>query len=404
MPFLLLLYVLAFLDRVNIGYAKPAFLRDTGLGEGAYAFGAGVFFVAYALLEIPSNLMLHRVGARVWIASIMMAWGVVSAATMFARSSETFFILRFLLGAAEAGFFPGMILYQSRWFPARNRAAMFGVFYFGAPLAQILGGPLSGLLLGMNGRSGLKGWQWMFLGEGFLAFLAGAWSLRRLTERPGAAEWLSPEERLSLQSAIDAEEAGKLPAAGANRLWRNPRVWSLGLIYALIQMSTYGVTFYLPSQVSRLLGRDVGFVVGVVSAVPWICGLAAAWAVPRIAGRTGRGAAAGCAMAGAALGIAASATASPALGLLALCAAVAGFIGAQPVFWTFPTEEWGGREAAGGIALVNSLGAVGAFLAPNLKVLAEAAWHSAFAGSLALAIPTAAGAALLFRIGRRRAA
>ena len=403
-PFLLLLYVLAFLDRVNVGYAKQAFLRDTGLGDGAFAFGASVFFVAYALLEIPSNLILSRVGARAWIGLTMIAWGLVSAAMMAAWSAPVFYLLRFLLGAAEAGFFPGMIWYLSSWFPARTRGGMFGVFYFGAPLAQIFGGPLSGILLELNGKGGLRGWQWMFLVEGVLAVLGGAAACRFLTNRPAEAAWLPAEERAALQAELEREEEAKGGEAGHGMLpaLGRARVWRLGIIYGLIQMSVYGVTFYLPSQVAALLGRDIGLVVGLVSAIPWACALAAAYAVPRLARWNGRrGATAGAALAVAAFGIGLSSTHHAGLGLAGLCLAAGGFIGAQPIFWTFPADELSGRAAAGGIALINSIGAVGGFLAPNLKVLAESMSGSARAGSMALAATTLGGALLIALVRER---
>src|SRR5512137_2834070 len=191
LPFLLLLYVLAFLDRANVGFVKETLLAETGLSEAAYAFGAGVFFAGYALLEVPSNLILHRVGARVWLCRIMVSWGIVSAAMMFAWTPAVFCVLRFLLGVAEAGFFPGVILYLTYWFPSRERGRMMGLFYFGAPLAFIFGGPLSGLLLECNGLLGLRGWQWMFLVEGLAASAAGVWTYWHLTNRPADAAWLS---------------------------------------------------------------------------------------------------------------------------------------------------------------------------------------------------------------------
>jgi len=404
-PFLLLLYVLAFLDRVNIGFAKQAFLGDTGLGEGAYAFGASMFFVAYALFEIPSNLILHRVGARAWIGSTMMAWGVFSAAMMLVRSGPGFYALRFLVGAAEAGFFPGMIWYLSSWFPARNRPAMFGVFYFGAPLAQIFGGPVSGLLLDMNGRGGLRGWQWMFLVEGVLAIAAGAWSCAYLTSLPRDAHWLSPAERGALQGQLEAEAQAKGGGDDPSVLpiLRKGRIWRLGIVYATTQLSFYGVTFYLPSEVSALLGRKIGLEVGLVSAIPWLCAFAAAYGVPRLAARTGRRAAvAALSMAVGAAGIAISSPHHPALGVAALGLAAAGLLGAQPVFWTFPADELAGRGAAGGIALINSIGAVGSFMGPNLKVLAESFIGSPRAGSLALAGVAVIGAVLLSLVRDQR--
>ncbi|MBC8126041.1 MAG: MFS transporter, partial [Gloeobacteraceae cyanobacterium ES-bin-144] len=311
LPFLLLLYILAFIDRVNVGYAKQALMRTTGLSEAVYAFGASIFFIGYALFEVPSNLILHRVGARVWMCRIMVTWGLISAAMMFTTSAATFYLLRFLLGVAEAGFFPGVILYLTYWFPARNRGPMMGLFYFGAPLAQIIGGPLSGLLLDMDGMGNLHGWQWMFLVEGLMASVVGVWTFRYLTDRPAEAKWLTESERRALQATLDAEETEKATHGARNflSLLRHPRILYFGLIYCLIQMSVYGVTFYLPSQVARLLGRETGLVVGAVSAIPWACALVAAFAVPRLVGRFGsrqRIAAGALAMAG--LGIAVSST------------------------------------------------------------------------------------------------
>lgn len=401
LPFLLLLYILAFLDRVNVGFAKQALLLDRGWGEGVYAFGSGIFFAGYAVLEVPSTLMLHRVGARAWICRIMVTWGLVCAAMMFIRSEWSFYALRFLLGVAEAGFFPGIILYLASWFPDQSRGSMLGLFYFGAPLAQVLGGPLSGFLLELNGRGGLKGWQWLFLVEGLLAAAAGAGAYRALSNRPEEAAWLSPGERRALRAALDADArdpGGSRPQTVLASL-RHPRVLYLGLIYLLIQLSVYGVTFYLPANVSRLLGRQIGLTVGLVSAIPWACAGLAAYLAPRLARRTGRRrfVAAACLVASAA-GIAVSSGSNPELGLIGLCVAAAGFIGAQPIFWTFPTAELSGRGAAGGLALINSLGAVGGLLAPNLKTLAEAAWASPQAGAWTLAGATLLGAALLARL------
>jgi MFS family permease len=396
LPFLLLLYILAFLDRVNIGYAKQAFLADTGLSEAAYAFGASIFFIPYALLAIPSNIFLHRMGARRWLPGLMVVWGIISALTLFASGAHSFSLLRFLLGAAEAGFFPGVIFYLTFWFPAGTRHQILGFFYFGAPLAQILGGPLSGLLLDMNGAAGLRGWQWMFLIEGGLAVVAGFWAYRYLTDRPADADWLSLPERTALQETLDAEDRQKA-APGDAGLRKPARVAHLGLIYCLIQVSAYGVIFYLPSEVSRLLGRKTGFVVGMVSSIPWLCAVAAAYAVPRWAKATGRrNPVAALTLVIAGIGIAFTSTNSPALGLIALCFAAAGFMGVQPLFWTIPADELSGVGAAAGIALINSVGSVGSFLAPNLRVWSEAHWSSPLAGVLALAVVTWVGAGMLF--------
>jgi len=406
LPFLLLLYIAAFLDRVNIGYVKVPFLRDTGMSEAAFAFGAGIFFVTYALFEIPSNLILFRVGARLWIGRIMISWGIVAAALMFVRGASSFYVLRAALGLMEAGFFPGIILYLSIWFPARQRAPMLGLFYIGAPCAQILGGPISGLLLGAEGRMGLHGWQWVFLSEGLLAVVLGVATLLWLTNRPAEAKWLTAEERLALQGALDEEERGRVRLLAAERgstILANGRVWRLGVVYALMQVSVYGVTFYLPAQVGRLMGLEAGLMVGIISTIPWCCALLAAFFLPRLLTRPGRTAlVAGLTLACAAVGIWVASTSNPVLGIAGLSVAAAGFIGAQPVFWTMPTAELSGADAAAGIALINSLGAVGGFIAPNLRVSAERIWHnSPSAGSSALAATTVLGAVLIFLAARR---
>jgi sugar phosphate permease len=289
LPFLLLMYLLAFLDRANIGFAQKALQHDTGLSNAAFAFGAGVFFIGYALFEVPSNLLLHRVGARVWMCRIMVTWGLVSASMCFAHTPTAFYTLRFLLGVAEAGFFPGVIYYLTHWFPQSARARAVGVFYFGAPLAFIFGSPLSGLLLELHGAAGLAGWQWLFLIEGGMATAVGVWAFWYLDNRPEDARWLDSAQRVALRGALD-EDALNASAHGPRNLFAallDRRVLALSAIYLLIQMSVYGVIFYLPQQVAALLGTTVGLRVGLVAALPWLCALGVTWLVPRRADRTG---------------------------------------------------------------------------------------------------------------------
>ncbi|MFP3554296.1 MFS transporter [Paraburkholderia sp. SIMBA_049] len=407
LPFLLLMYVLAFLDRANIGFAQRALQHDTGISNAAFAFGAGVFFVGYALFEVPSNLLLHRVGARLWMCRIMVTWGLVSAAMSLAHTATTFYALRFLLGVAEAGFFPGVIYYLTRWFPQSARARAVGVFYFGAPLAFMFGSPLSGFLLDLHGALNLAGWQWLFLIEGGLASVVGVWAFFYLDDRPEDASWLTPQARKTLSAALD-DDARAASAHGPRNLLAalvDKRVLLFSAIYLLIQMSVYGVIFYLPQQVAALMGESVGLRVGMVAAVPWICALALTWFVPRRADATGthrRWAVALLVLAGCGIGVS-GATHSPLLAMAALCCAASGFIAAQPLFWTFPTRYLTGAAAAGGIALINSLGSLGGFIAPTLRTSAEHAFQSTSAGLLLLGAASLLAALLIGTLVRRDA-
>ena len=405
LPFLLLMYVVSFLDRANISFAKPQFQASVGISETAFAWGAGLFFLSYSLFAIPSNLILHRIGARVWMCGLMVAWGLISVLNMFVQGPSSFYALRLLLGFAEAGFFPGVILYLTYWFPDRVRGQIMGQFYFGAPLAFIFGGPLSGLLLLLHGNAGLAGWQWMFLVEGSLAIVVGAWAFWYLSDRPHNAAWLSENEKTALESALAIEESvrhARGPSAFLAAL-RDPKLFHFAAIYFLIQMSVYGVVFYLPAEVAAILGKRIGLEVGIVSALPWTCALAAVIFVPLWAGRVKRPRL----LAAAVLvlsGIASAAFLLPnaAIAMAALCVAASGFIAVQPVFWTFPTGYLSGRAAAGGIAVINAIGALGGFVAPNIKVWAE--HHSAFpaAGLYVLAAFTLLAAGLVALLGEQR--
>jgi MFS family permease len=401
-PFLLLMYVLAFLDRANVGFAKQALHDVVGISDAAFAFGASIFFVAYVLLEVPSNLALHKVGARLWMCRIMVTWGLVSAATMFVKGPTSFQVLRFLLGACEAGFFPGVILYLTYWFPDARRAKAMGLFYFGAPLAFMFGSPLSGFLLRFDGALGLHGYQWMFMLEGLAAAAVGVWAYFYLDDKPADATWLDADEKRELIATLTAEDAAKvshgphsLSAALANRT-----VLYFGLVFFLIQMGVSVVVFYLPTFIGKLLGTGPNTLVGLVVAIPWACALVATYAVPKAAGRSGRLTLFGCAsLAVATFAMFASAGASPVVSVIALCVAVAGLWAVQPIFWTMLTNRVGGIAAVSGVAMVNTIGNVGNFASPNVKAWADASFGSNVAGLIVLSVVVLL-AALLF-IGAR---
>lgn len=407
LPFLILMYILAFIDRSNVGFAKAALQADTGLGDAAFAFGASIFFIGYAFFEVPSNYMLHRLGARVWLCRIMVTWGLVSAAMMFAHDANTFYVLRFLLGVAEAGFFPGIILYLTYWFPAQSRGQALGLFYFGLPLALVLGSPLSGWLLEFHGVFGLTNWQWLFVVEGLMASVVGVAAYFYLVDRPADARWLSAEEKQVLQTTL-ADEDAKKQAQGPHGFLsalRSRRVLQFCLAYFTVQMSVYGVVFYLPTRIAGLLDGHVGLNVGLITAIPWICALVVTRLVTRYADRNGQHRrVAVCMLTMAALGIAASALGSSMVPVvLAFCFAAAGFVAVQPLFWTIPTNYLTGAAAAGGIALINSIGNLGGFVAPNLKTLMESQFADPRAGMFALAVVGLLGAVLLSRLGRQDA-
>lgn len=374
-PFMLALYVLAFLDRSNIGFAKETYQLDTGLSNEAYALGAGIFFVVYAFLGVPANLLMRKFGARRWIGCTTLLWGVLSAAMAWADTEAKFLLVRTLLGAAEAGFFPGMIYLTSQWFPQQNRASIMGLFYMGAPLALTLGSPLSGALLEMHGFMGHPGWFWMFVIEGLLAVAAGAFTFFWLDDSPQHARFLSAAEKQALISELAREEEKKIASRLSDAL-RNGRVWQLALIYLTIQVAVYGLIFFLPTQVAALLGTKVGFVASVVTAIPWVA---------------------------AAVGIAVSGLVAPVLAIIALCVAAVGVIAVQPVFWTMPTQLLSGTALAAGIGFVNLFGAIGGFLAPIVRVQAETLFASSAAGLLTLAGVAIVGVVIIFSLSLTRA-
>jgi MFS family permease len=396
-PFLMLMYVVSFLDRANISFAKQALQASVGITEKIYALGAGLFFLSYSLCGFPSNLILHKIGAKVWMAFLLLAWGLASMATMFVRGGLSFYLLRLLLGVMEAGFFPGAILYLTYWFPARVRGRILGLFYLAVPISLIFGGPLSGYLLDMHPLGGLQNWQWMFLVEGSMAVILGLAAFWFLDNKPANAAWLPAEEKRALVLALAQEEQERRATGPTDLLpmLRDLRVLRFVLIYFLIQMSTYGAIFYLPAEISSLLHKPAGFEVGLVSAIPWLCALVAVYALPLAADRNGshRNVAALTLLVAGCASFAFPST-GPVLGLVALSLAVSGFITVQPLFWTLPTAYLADRAAAGGIALIGT-GNLGGLVAPNVKVWADTVFHSSRAGLYVLAGFTLLNAALI---------
>jgi ACS family tartrate transporter-like MFS transporter len=371
LPLLLLSYIIAYIDRINVGFAKLHLREVLGVNEAVfnsvYGFGAGLFFIGYFLFEVPSNLILQRVGARIWIARIMIVWGLVSMAMMFIQSTAMFYTMRFLLGAAEAGFFPGVVLYLTYWYPEKERARTIALLAMGGVAAGVIGSPISGALLQLEGTSGLAGWQWLFLLEGFPAVLMGFIVLLLLPNRPRDARWLSPDEQAAIQGRLD-EEAARLSSVQQHRLadvFRSGRVWLLCLIYFLLNIGSYGYELWLPSIIKSFSGvGDV--VVGFINAVPYFIAMVVMFVIGRHSDRTGeRRWHVACAAFASAAGFALSAYfATPILALAALAMAFAGLKSTIGPFWALATAFLSGTAAAGGIALINSVGNLGGFVGP----------------------------------------
>ncbi|NNA17068.1 MFS transporter [Pseudomonas lundensis] len=403
LPFVALMFAMAIIDRSNIGFAKHAFQADTGLSNAAFALGAGIFFIGYAVFEVPSNLMLHKIGARVWLSRIMVTWGLVSAAMMFAHDETSFYILRFLLGVAEAGLSPGVVLYLTYWFPQNQRGSAYGIYYFGVPLSLMIGGPVSGWLL-ESSQFGLTGWQWMFVTEGLAASVIGVVAFFYLNDRPRDAKWLNIEEKAAIEQALDAEQRQKANQGPSS--WRaaliNPAVLYFTLIYFTIQVSVYGVLFYLPTRIAELLGTGIGLHVGALTSIPWMATVCMLYAVTRHADRKDQQTRyAAWMLALAALGMVGSTlSASLPLVILAFCLAASGFITVQPLFWTLPTRLLSGAAAASGIAVIGALGNLGGFLAPTVKTFVEQHFDNPHAGMYFLAGTALLGALMLLRSSR----
>lgn len=365
-PFICLLYFIAFIDRVNIGFAALTMNKDLGFSATVFGFGAGVFFFGYFLFEIPSNIILDKVGARLWIARVMVTWGFLSGAFAFIQGETSFYVLRFLLGAAEAGFFPGIILYLSYWFPARYRAAVVSLFMAAAPISVLLGSPLSSLLLEMEGLLGLHGWQWMFLIEAVPAVILGIAVLFYLTDLPEKATWLADDQRAWLVAEMEAERAGKQAGARHNILsgLADPRVLALALIYFGTSAGLYTLGIWAP-QIIKGLGLST-MTVGLLNAVPPTVAVVAMVLWARHSDRTGeRTWHVVIACLAAALGLMLAGGATSVIAVVAALSLVnVGISAAKPPLWAMPTMFLSGSAAAVGIATINAIGNLGGFVGP----------------------------------------
>jgi MFS transporter, ACS family, tartrate transporter len=368
-PFLAVLYFIAYLDRVNVGFAALQMNAALGFSNSVFGKGAGIFFIGYFLFEVPSNLILARVGARIWIARIAILWGLISISMMFIKSATSFYTVRFLLGAGEAGFFPGIMLYFTYWFPARERARAVAQFSTASMAAGIVGGPLSGVLLSMRGVGGLDGWQWLFLVEGIPAVVLGVVAFFYLADGPAKARWLPDDEKAWVLDAIERERASS-PRANAAALRTgllDPTVWRLAAALFLIVTSGYGFSFFLPQIVKSLSGAS-DLAVGMWTAVPFAVAAVGMITVAAHSDRTGerRWHVTACS-AVAAIGLASSSIApTPALTLAALAFAAIGLYSFTPPFWSLPTAFLRGDAAAAGIGLINATGNLGGFTGPYL--------------------------------------
>jgi D-galactonate transporter len=374
-PFLIVCYFIAYLDRVNVGFAALTMNQDLGLSQTAFGFGAGIFFIAYFIFEVPSNLLLERFGARKWIARIMLSWGILSGTMAFipaiARATglgneNSFYLLRVLLGAAEAGFFPGIIFYLTLWFPAEYRGRIVGYFMAAIPLSTVIGAPISGVLLYLHGGLGLAGWQWLFIIEAVPSIILAVVVFFYLTDRPADAAWLAPDERgwLAERLALEQRQRQALHDYSVAQSLVNPRVLGLSLVYFGAVATNYGLSFFLP-QIVKGFGLNT-FLTTLVSATPYVVGLVGmVWWGRRSDRVAERRFHAAFPLLVAAAGIAVStALDDPLLKMISLCVAGFGIFACLPVFWTLPTAFLSGAAAAAGIAVINSIGNLAGFAGP----------------------------------------
>ncbi|MBO9648122.1 MAG: MFS transporter [Variovorax sp.] len=408
MPLLLAAYVVAFLDRINVGYAQLQMKQTLAFSDPVYALGAGIFFIGYLLFEVPSNLMLEKIGVRKTLLRIMVCWGLVAVAMMFVQTPTQFYVLRFLLGAFEAGFTPGVLLYLTYWYPPARRARMIAVFLLGAIVASLIAGPLSGAILKyLDGANGWHGWQWLFLVQGLPAPLLGIAAWRCLVDKPERAPWLSPEEKTALQRRLDVEGQSSSKAAHTSLLdlLRDPKVWALSLAYVLVVAGTYAIAFWTPTLI-KSWGVDDMLKIGLYAAVPQVCAMFGVVLLGRSSDRhqerrwhfTG---AALVVVAG--LGFIALADGHLLVSIAGLSLAVMGIASIPPVFFAIVSEYLPRTSVAAGIALVSSIGNLGGAIAPPVTSAINAATGGTV-HSLYFVMSVYVSAALILLIVFRRVA
>jgi len=369
MPFIVLCYLVAYLDRVNVGFAKLQMINDLQFSDAIYGLGAGIFFLGYFIFEVPSNLVLHKVGARIWIARIMITWALISAATLLVRTPTQFYVARFMLGVAEAGFSPGIMLYLTYWFPARKRGFALGFYYIAIPLAGVVGGPLSGWILDAFGQSTvMRGWQWLFLIEAIPSLVAGITVLFVMVDRPEQAQWLSQAEKRQVSEEIRAEDSGKTSHASSASFLRDGRLWKLCVVYFCQIIGLYGVSFWLPSIIKGAGVAD-NTMIGWLSAIPYLVAVPVILITGMTADRyRSRRMHFSVALAIGALGLAFAGYIGqdPTLAVFGLTVGTAGTLSALSLFWGIPSAFLAGTSAAAGIAVINSVGNLAGFVSPYM--------------------------------------
>jgi D-galactonate transporter len=368
-PFLVFLFILAWLDRVNVGFAKLQMLQDLQFSEAVYGFGAGIFFIGYFLFEVPSNLLLEKIGARLTLARITILWGITSMAMSLVKSPESFYAMRFLLGVFEAGFFPGVVLYLTYWFPAQRRARINGLFMTSFAIAGVIGGPIAGYIMSRtHNLGGLANWQWLFILEGIPSILAGIMVLLYLPAKPVNAGWLSDVERQAVDAALEVERRDPSKHASFKSALTNYRVWIFAAIYFCVVSGNATIAFWMPSIIKEI-GVVGNMQIGLISAIPFVAGTIAMILNGIHSDRTGERrihCAAATMLGSAGLALTGFSLGNPTLALCAISVGAIGILAAFPVFWSLPSVFLTGTAAAGGIALINSIGNLAGFAAPYM--------------------------------------